>query len=107
MGPIPREPTGDECSGRTAVFQTETHVGYATWYPQMGGYHGKAVVVLDRKHPTGCFDVYVWHDGAFPFNGDRSPACLHHCDAEQFIEFGQQVIELQERRPTAGPSTAP
>jgi len=58
----------------------------------MGGYCGKAVAVLYKD--IGCFDVYVWHDGEFPF-GDESPTRLHHCDPGQFVRFGEEIIKLQ------------
>lgn len=80
-----REPTADECSRHAEIAPGV----YAIWYPQMGGYHGKAVVSLSDD---GCFDAYVWHDGEFPF-GDKgeSPVRIHHCEAQQFIEFGQTI----------------
>jgi hypothetical protein len=81
-----REPTAEECSAHTPVTLDETLSGVACWYPQMGGYWGKAVAVADG----GCVDVYVWHDGDFPFGEDgRPPVELHHCDGGQFVAFGQ------------------
>ena len=68
----------------------------ALWYPQMGGYVGHALAVADED----CVDVYVWHDGAFPFDAEghcgwcdrpQSPAKLHFCQPEQFIRFGQAL----------------
>lgn len=82
----PREPAGDECTAG-APYEHEGRRGFATWYPQMGGYTGKCVVLFDAG---GCFDVFVWHDGEFPFGG-RSPVEIHHCDPEQFIQFGEIV----------------
>lgn len=38
-----REPTGDECEKRAYLPDCD---GYACWYPQMGGYHAKCVVIL-------------------------------------------------------------
>lgn len=88
MSDTPREPTSEECAAHARVGE-----GWACWYPQMGGYVGKAVATLDH----GCWDVYVWHDGDFPFSGDSvwpgepapSPTLIHHCDPGQFIAFGQ------------------
>lgn len=99
------EPTGEQCSARALVFEDEQHVGYAIWYPQMGGYAGKAVALLHKQwveygngsREGGCIDVYVWHDGRFPFS-DASPVELHHCDPEQFIDFGQALHALNESR---------
>lgn len=96
----PREPTADECEQHAKVFEDEDRVGHAIWYPQMGGYVGKAVVVFDKEKP-GCFEAYVWHDGDFPFKGrdhygnENFPECIHHCSAEQFIDFGRTVLALQ------------
>lgn len=95
-----REPTPDECTTHAKVTLTDTLTGHACWYPKMGGYVGKAVAVLF----DGCVDVYVWHDGEFPFSdgspdawGDpRSPVKLHHCDGGQFIQFGQFLEALQD-----------
>lgn len=92
-----------------------------TYYPQMGGYAGECVVTFDRETNSGpdpepgCFSVDVWHDGEFPFTGEKrgrfegdclacgepvveeqvSPSHLHHCSAEQFINFGLRVLEAQ------------
>jgi hypothetical protein len=91
----PREPTFDEIRAHAKV-----DGGWACWYPQMGGYVAKAVVVRDGD----CWNVYVWHNGDFPFSGmdERwpgepvpSPSELHHCDAEQFIGFGQFLQSLE------------
>ena len=93
------EPTAAQCDthadmsvgGRRAV---------ATWlYPKMGGYAAKCWVV-PRDVSPGCFDVWIWHNGQFPFTGndmairplahdDRPPVVLHHCDPEQFVAFGE------------------
>jgi hypothetical protein len=94
-----REPTSEECSAN-APYECNGRKGFAAWYPQMGGYVGRCVVLTDRRgtlgpggNPADCFDVIIWHDGAFPLTeGDeRAPAHLHHCDPEQFIAFGTLV----------------
>ncbi len=91
----PREPTSDECSSHAKV-----DGGSACWYPQMGGYSSHAVAVKDNE----CWNVYVWHNGDFLFSGMderwpgepvHSPSKLHHCDAEQFIGFGQFLQSLE------------
>ena len=94
---IPREPTADECSTHADLGDGWT----AIWYPQMGGYVGKAAAFIEDE----CFEVYVWHDGEFPFScgqTDRdvpaSPVRLHHCDADQFISFGEELKRLQEKK---------
>lgn len=91
----PEEPTALQCTNRESVGDG----AWACWYPQMGGYGAKCVVI-DEKN-GGCFEAWVWHDGCFPFPGDdpeRSPTRLHHCDAAQFIRFGEFVRHVVARR---------
>jgi len=93
---IPPEPTGEQCN-KCARVDFNGRRAFATWYPQMGGYCSKSVIVEDGQ----CFGAFVWHDGQFPFSDDghacddcgsrRSPAYIHHCDASQFVNFGQRV----------------
>ena len=66
--------------------------------PQIGGYHAKAVVADNCTHApreNECFEMWVWHDGEFPYGEDtypgRPPIELHGCDPEQFIRFGEDV----------------
>ncbi len=107
-----RQWTFDELlAGDPNPVRTYGQHGTACWYPQMGGYVGKALAV-----PTGagCVDVYVWHDGEFPFAGDdntpvtvvdangwvgprRGPVCLHHCDGAQFVAFGEFLLSISPR----------
>lgn len=95
-----REPTGDECNANTVV-EIDGRPLVAAWYPQMGGYCGKCWIERDAcseggPDPDNGFDVYVFHDGAWPFAADgRSPVHLHHCAPAQFVEFGQLVQRLQ------------
>ena len=101
------EPTSDQCSSNDVVFDNGQCFGVAIWYPQMGGYIARAVACMDcewREGPDGswseggCIDVYVWHDGEFPFSDDgRSPRMIHHCDPDQFIEFGETLAEINAR----------
>jgi hypothetical protein len=92
-----REPTHEECTKHAQVQLTDELGGWASWYPQMGGYVSHCVVVVDDT----CVDVYVWHNGDFPFTGNdgwgeaQSPALIHHCDGEQFVRFGEFVAQLQ------------
>jgi hypothetical protein len=95
-------PESEQCSTNGKVYETDSQVGYAIWYPQMGGYVGKAVAVMDKQwcengHSRigGCIDVYVWHDGEFPFAEEEcQPKKIHHCDPEQFIRFGATLRDL-------------
>lgn len=100
---IRKEPTPEQCSALEQVYDGDGKVGYAIFYPQMGGYVGKAIAILDKKWTDngrvrvgGCIDILIWHDGEFPF-GDKPPIELHHCDPEQFIEFGESLAKLNER----------
>lgn len=103
-----REPTGDECESNAVVWECDTRVAYAIWYPQMGGYVGKAIAVCDKGWReedsavcfAGCVEVFVWHDGEFPFAGEgeegRKPIELHHCDPWQFARFGETLGKLND-----------
>jgi hypothetical protein len=93
-------PTPEQCNENAKVGENDDGRGlYACWYPQMGGYGSRCVVVAPYA-PTrpddgpGCFEAYVWHDGEFPFS-DREPARLHHCRAAQFVRFGTLVEGLK------------
>lgn len=81
------EPTGEQCTAHEKVGP-----GRACWYPQMGGYHGKAIVVGDDD-----FDVFVWHDGDFPFHKGENPVRMHHCDGQQFVDFGEFLMDIEEQ----------
>jgi hypothetical protein len=90
-----REPTGKECDKSAEITLPDGRRGFACWYPQMGGYAGRAIVVAEHDgsedEPT-CFEAFVWHDGEFPFDASAGPpAELHHCDPAQFIQFGLDV----------------
>jgi len=94
------EPTGGQCRDRAFLISTGDAEWWACWYPQMGGYCGKCIVILSKTGCVSntCFEVVVWHNGDFPFSGE-SPAHLHHCDPQQFIDFGNTVANLQKRNP--------
>jgi hypothetical protein len=98
----PDEPSAEQCSaGAPVTFDGIS--GFACWYPQMGGYRSTAVVVpADGAEPGTCFDVYVWHDGDFPFDDGTCPRRLHHCEAAQFRAFADDV-EAGLRRLAAPP----
>jgi hypothetical protein len=95
------EPEAEQCMAHAPVTIGGRH-GIACWYPSMGGYVGKAIALLDEG---GCVDVYIWHNGEFPFPGEQSwldddrvhsPVCLHHCNPEDFIRFGTLLARLAE-----------
>ena len=100
-----KDPTSKHCSNRDVVFEDEYKIGYACWYPQMGGYVGKCVALFDKgwkeygnnSAQGGCVDVFVWHDGEFPFSeNDGIPHELHHCSPKQFIDFGKFLLKINE-----------
>jgi hypothetical protein len=91
----PREPSPQECDGRSAIGDG----WHALWFPNIGGYVGRAAAKFDED---GCCDVFVWHDGQFPFSSDgdrdwdgraKSPALLHISDIDDFKHF---VLNLEE-----------
>ena len=93
-----KEPTLVECSHRTKVYETDKDIGFACWYPQMGGYSGKCIAIFNKEWTLydsgattgGCIELYVWHDGEFPFTDeDGAPSHIHICVPEQFIELGK------------------
>lgn len=97
MEPPNREPSDREASNREVVV-FEERSWLATFYPQMGGYGGKCWV--DVTEGVGaCFDVYVYHDGEFPFAHapTKEPIRLHHCAAQQFRRFADEVETAQGR----------
>ncbi len=96
-----KEPTGQQCEGNELMFEDEQSRYFACWYPQMGGYAGKAIVQIDKEpEPGDCFDCYIWHDKDFPFSG-QEPLRMHHCRAEQFLGFGETVLGLLSRESPA------
>jgi hypothetical protein len=91
---VPSEPSAEQCNLHAPLGGG----WYALWYPQMGGYVGKAAVYVGGA--DGCVEIAVWHDGTFPFGGDDvPPVVIHHCDVGQFREFANTVEALQEREP--------
>lgn len=96
----PPWPTIDECNANTVLYEDEDVIYRACWYPQMGGYTGRAVIGFPPGVKEPCFDVWVWHDGEFPFDPVTSPnmepTVLHHCAADQFINFGNFVKQAVE-----------
>lgn len=106
---VMREPSAEECSARARVQLDDTRSGWACWYPSMGGYAGRAVVVVPGQ--TGHADVFVWHNGEFPFPGQNppygepsNPMELHHCDGVSFVAFGNFLEELIDEHDNTGES---
>lgn len=95
-----KEPSSEECSTNKPVYEDQERIVIACWYPQMGGYVGKCLVDIWKSRSNECFEAYVWHDGEWPFSEEergRSPAKIHHCMAEQFVNFGTMIAKEQEK----------
>lgn len=96
----PKEPTVEECTAKARMPDWYGQPAFACWYPQMGGYVGKCVIILMDDSAPGCFEACVWHDGEFPFSEDddrgRKPAWIHHCNPTQFVDFGNLVLAKQK-----------
>lgn len=88
------EPSSDDCHSNAEV-DVNGERGFAAWYPTMGGYVSRCVIVPPTDEP-GCYEVYVWHDGDFPFSDGGNPRHLHHCDPDQFIRFGELLNRLAD-----------
>ena len=92
-GDAMKAPTYEQAA-TNATITVDGSTFHAAWYPQMGGYG--SVCWIQTFGDGGCFNVYIWHDGEFPFSDDEPPTRLHHCDAEQFIRFGELVKGLNK-----------
>lgn len=94
-----KRPTYAEAHQHAPVQLNDGRTGFAGWYPQMGGYSGLCVAVPSDGDGV---DVFVWHDGEFPFDDDatdgwgepRGPVELHHCDPGHFVVFGKWLESL-------------
>ena len=93
-----KRPTAEQCENQELISEDEFYSNYAMWYPQMGGYVSECVVQIPRLDPDGCFEAFVWSDGEFPFSEEAGPPShIHHCAPEQFVYFGNSVIELRKK----------
>lgn len=104
-----KEPTAEQCSNNEIIFEDKDCIARAIWYPSMGGYVGKCVVLFTKSwvnntefYLDDCFEAFVWHNGKFPFGGcENNPVHLHHCDPIQFLRFGELInrwIEESDKR---------
>lgn len=83
------DPMHEQCANNERIDLSEGRYGVAAWYPSMGGYVSHCVIVPIPGET--CLDVYLWHDGEFPFGAsdDAQPVALHHCSPDTFIGFGE------------------
>lgn len=96
------DPTHDQCSANERIQLDDGRWATAAWYPSMGGYVSHCLIV---KEPDSlCVEVFVWHDGQFPFGDDleewpgagrRQPKRLHHCNPASFVGFGELAERVQ------------
>ncbi len=104
-----KQPTTDECSNNTQVYEDDSNLGFACWYPQMGGYGGytpKCIAVFNKRWELfdngsaigGCIELYIWHGGEFPFTDeDGEPKHIHICSPEQFIILGKFLTRTNNK----------
>ncbi len=82
-------PTTAQIDAHEIVLLPSGDRALACRYPSMGGYTSKCWVVFGAN---SCFEAYVWHDGEFAFGDEHKPTVLHHCNARQFVSFGQLIM---------------
>lgn len=92
------QPTSEQCSDNSLILEDHDRMIFAAWHPQWGGYSGKCLIEFgkisgDSAGEAGCFDVFNFHDGEFPREDHLTH--IHYCCAEQLIEFGIKILELQ------------
>lgn len=69
---------------------------------------GKAIAIIGKNQQHllsgaqigGCVELYIWHDGEFPFNEDnkKQPAHIHICEPEQFVNMGKLLNKWNEEQ---------
>lgn len=96
--PTLKEPTAEQCEEVVKLYEDESEVCYALWYPSMGGYVGKAIARIPKTDEP-CVEFLVWHNGEFPFTGQdkwqaSNPVELHHCSPDEFENFGKLMKKL-------------
>lgn len=99
------EPTAEQCISGEVLEDSDSVLKFACWYPQMGGYSSKCVIIIEKTDCNECFDACVWHDGDFPFaDEDQNPRFIHHCNADQFIQFAELVKSKRVQNEQEGTS---
>lgn len=98
-GAVPSCPTSEQCSAREQVEIPGSDVrAHAVWWPQMGGYSGRAVVTI-----TDCATLWLWHDSQFPIKDDQRPREIHLCDPQQWIDVFQWLHDEVDAEINDGP----
>ena len=88
------EPTATQCRDREKVMHDGIEYT-AFWHFQWGGYCGRALLSVMKS--SDCFDVYVWHDGDFPYS-DELPKKYHYCGIDQVRDFCKFVERKQKEK---------
>lgn len=103
----PNEPSSGDATLGNHIDLPDGRRARACWFPSMGGYAGRALIVAPQRDGDCCTEVWVWHDGAFPFSSEpsdhsrwpgeemRSPVRLTIHGGQDFIAFGQLVDECE------------
>lgn len=94
-----KEPTPEDCTTHKTWTDSEGYHHLAFWWPQMGGYVGKAVArvePLSESDRGDCVMVWIWHDGEFPFSESEGiPAVLHICDFGDWLSTLELLFKFQ------------
>jgi len=86
------KPTPEQCDNVSLLDDTKGNVSFATWHPQLGGYCSPAIVSFKKDRDSACFEVSNYSNGEYLTD---NPQDLHYCAAEQLIEFGITILEMQ------------
>jgi hypothetical protein len=103
-------PTAEQCNKNEIVFDDGKTIAHAIWSPNIGGHCGRALAYMDKKWVEydngvchgGCIDLKIYHDGEFPTDGETPPLCVHVCDPDDIIEFGELLKKLNLTGKTEG-----
>ena len=85
------KPTPEQCDSNSIIDNGE-RVSFATWHPQLGGYCSPAIVSFRKDRNSACFEVGNYSNGEYP---TEDAYMQHYCAAEQLIEFGITILEMQ------------
>ena len=59
--------TAEQCNDNKVVTTQDGRIGYCAWFPQMGGYTAKCIIIPGQDDTNKSVDILVWHNGDFPF----------------------------------------
>lgn len=106
-------PTAEQCNDNSIIHEDANEIIIASWHPQWGGYCGQCLIIFTKQphsndldsNGLGCFNIINWHDGEFPIDPSRKDDCgnnveptnYHYCDADQLMNFGQFIKDMQKK----------